>query len=141
MAASVIFNIPNICPEYWVVSAPSYMPASHELTNGVSKIGFTSSCTVECATTPEFSISTSESLAIMEAKGRQNPDGRLVQLTDYIPVKNDNAKYVVAFRYGAGRVIAVGTWKIWLDVFVQNKELHNMILFDNAMNWLSRGKF
>ncbi|MCA9734993.1 MAG: hypothetical protein H6696_14745 [Deferribacteres bacterium] len=127
-------------PAYWVVSSPSYTPKSHVITNGVSKIGFTSSCTLECVTEPEFSISTSERLAIMEAKGRQNPEGRLVQLTDYVPIKNDNAKYFVAFRYGAGRVIAVGSWKIWLNVFMQNTEFHNRILFDNTISWLSMGK-
>ncbi len=122
--------------EYWIIDNIESNNDSHPILNGVSRIGITSACTISDPMSSELIIGTSSSVAHMHAKGRKSPDGRLVQLTDYILDKHDKANHMIALKHGKGRVIGIGSWKIFLNEMVEDSSLHNKRLFVNSFAWL-----
>ena len=123
--------------EFWITTRPIASPASHPIIEGIYTLAITSSCTVEPAVTPDLLISTADSVAVMHARGLSNPQGRLYFLTDYVLDKHDSAPILVALRYGAGRVVGVGSWKMFINDLVKDKDCDNMMLFRNVISWLS----
>jgi hypothetical protein len=98
----------------------------------------TSSCTVDpAAGTIDLLISTADPVAVLNATGRENPGGGLLQLTGYVRDKYASAPIFVALRYGAGRVVGIGSWKLFINELVEDKRNNNMKLFRNLIEWLS----
>ncbi len=123
--------------DYWIETTPVGEPSLHSLLDGVAKLALTSSCTVECAAQAELIVSTSDPVAVLHALGHKNPEGRLIQLTDYILDKHATVPFMVALKYGAGRVVGIGTWKIFLNELVSSGH-DNKKLFQNIISWLTR---
>ena len=44
--------------------------------------------------------------------------------------------FMLAMMSGAGRVVGIGSWKIFLNRFVDNPQLGNKQLFENCIRWL-----
>ena len=123
--------------DLWIVSRPRGNPESHPLLNGVSTLALTSCCTVEGAATPDLTVATADQVAIRHAIGHKDPQsGRLLQITDYVPGKDAPAEFMVAFRHGRGKVVAIGTWKIFLNDLVASYPDGNGKLFQNIIDWL-----
>jgi len=123
--------------DLWVTTKPSGEPSNHVLLRDIDTLAFTSSCSVESAGNPEVTVYTSEPVAVMHARGRKGQQSdRLIQLTNYIPNKHDSMPFLLAVRHGAGRVVAAGTWKMFLNVFTQDGSLSNKLLFTNIIRWL-----
>lgn len=73
----------------------------------------------------------------MKAIGREDPFGHLMQLTDYIRDKRTNSTFMVAVRYGKGKVVGIGSWKIFLNEFINDISIDNKRFFKNIVIWLS----
>lgn len=123
---------------YWIETMPNAMPASHPLIEGIATLAITSSCTVDSATTPDLLVSTSYPVAVLHARGHKNPEGRLVQLTDYVLDKHDSAPILVALRYGGGQVVGIGSWKVFVNELVEDSRNDNLRLFQNLISWLAQ---
>jgi len=81
--------------------------------------------------------STADPVAVMSARGHKNPNGRLVQLTDYVLDKQACVPFLLAAEYGAGRVVGIGSWKMFINDLVNNNQNNNLKLFVNLTKWLS----
>lgn len=121
--------------DYWIETAPVGEPASHLLLEGVAKLAITSACTLDPAVKPDLSVSTSDPVAVVHACGHKNPEGRLVQLTDYPLDKYACVPFLVALRYGTGRVVGIGSWKVFINELV-NADNDNLRLWRNIVAWL-----
>jgi len=120
----------------WVVSGVAGVPTDHAILQGVGRIGITSSCTLEAADRPELSVTLDEA-SILHAKGYKDPSsGRLVRLTDYVLDQRGPTNFMMALQSGRGHVVAIGSWKIFLNEFVNDKALGNATLLYNILSWL-----
>lgn len=127
--------------DLWVVTEPKGAPANHPILDGVNRLGFTSACSVESAETPEFVASTGEQVAVLHAQGHKDPtSGRLRNVTDYILERHGAAPFLVASEHGRGRVLAIGSWKVFMNEFLEDDSLGNRTLLHNSINWLSGEK-
>lgn len=72
----------------------------------------------------------------MHARGYMNEEGRLYQLTDYVLDKHAKEPVLCAYRYGKGRVVGIGTWKIFVNELVEDDN-DNLQLFRNVLHWLA----
>lgn len=119
-----------------VVTKTNSTPVKHAILSGVNRLAFQSSCTVLCSTNVALSVSTSEKCSIMKAIGPKNKFGKILQIQDYLLDKQSPANFMVGLQHGKGRVLAIGSWKIFLNEFVQNEMLDNRSLFLNSISWL-----
>lgn len=120
-----------------VVTEPAGIPAAHPVFSVVRKLAFQSSCTVLCSRNVAFSVSTSEQCSVMKAIGPKNEFGKILQIQDYVLDKRAPACFMVGLQHGAGRILAIGSWKIFLNEFIHNEPFDNRILFQNAISWLA----
>lgn len=120
--------------EYCIVSRPFGTPDRHPILKDVSSLVLTSSCAVEPAGRTELEVQTSEPVSIMGARGYKNSEGRILSATDYPIERQAPASFMVALKHDAGRVVGIGTWKIFLnDVNVPMYD--NMRLLHNIIDW------
>ena len=125
----------------WIASELVGVPVAHPILEGVGKIALTSSCTVECAETPELLVHTREDVAALHVKGYKDPEtGRIVRPTDYVLDRRGPGTFLSALQFGKGRVIAIGSWKMFLNEFMDHNEFDNAKLMANCINWLSKRK-
>jgi hypothetical protein len=122
--------------DLWIVTTVRGEPVGHPLLNGVSKIALTSSCSVETTVKPSLTVYTDEPVAVMTARGEQDPgSGKLRNILEYRLEKTARVPVMVAFQYGKGRIVGIGAVKVFANDLV-NGEADNMRLFRNAIAWL-----
>jgi TIR domain len=122
----------------WIESEIAGTPPDHPILQDVGRIGITSSCTLEAAERPDLAVHTRDEVSILHAKGYKDPSsGRLVRLTDYVPDHRAPAAILMALQAGRGRVVAVGSWKVFLNEFVNDKTFGNATLLYNTLSWLA----
>jgi hypothetical protein len=122
----------------WIVGKWDAQPSGHPILSGLDAIAFTSSCSIECAERSELLVETAEPVAVLHAKGFKDPEtGRMVRLTDYVLDGHHKAPFMAALRFGKGRVIGIGSWKIFLNEFIDNKSFSNARLLRNCVRWLN----
>jgi len=123
---------------YWITTKIIASPLSHPIVKGIATLAITSSCTVDPTSTPDLLVSTSDSVAVLRGRGYKNPEGRWIQLTEYVLDKHASAPILVEVRYGAGRVVGIGSWKLFVNELVEDQHYDNMRLFRNLVSWLSQ---
>jgi TIR domain len=122
--------------DFCILSDPHAVPAEHPMLNGVSTLGLTSSCTIECATAPDMIVSTDEPVAVLHGTGFKDSFGTLVRVEKYVLDALAPAQFMVAVEYGKGKVVGIGTWKVFLNAFVTAHPNGNCKLFHNVIDWL-----
>jgi hypothetical protein len=123
--------------DLWVTTKPIGNPINHQLLEGVEKIALLSSCSIDYLSNDyEVVVSLSDELWRMKARGHSNSEGRLLQLLEYYKDKLDKHPFLLAKKYGDGKVVGIGTWKVFLNAFINDKELNNDRLFKNCIGWL-----
>ena len=86
----------------------------HPITRGVRNLAVLSACSIEPINPPEYQIcSRPDSAIVVEATGRPNEAGYLLQIHEYVPTSRIEPTILAAWHYGQGRVIAAGTWKFF----------------------------
>ena len=121
---------------YWVQTALVGQPSPSPLLDGVQTVAFTSSCTIESAVEPDITVTTAEEVALLHALCHRNPGGERLQLQDYVLDKYASVPILIAQRYGMGRVVAIATWKIFINELVADNN-DNLKLFENVIAWLA----
>jgi hypothetical protein len=130
---------PVIKSDSCILSRPLGDPESHPLLDNVSTLALTSCCSIECLEDPDLKVTTSDSVAILHATGIKNRAGRLARIEEYVLNGRAPAQFMVAFRYEAGKVIGIGTWKVFLNQLVSSYPEGNRKLFHNIIDWLQTG--
>jgi hypothetical protein len=121
----------------WVLADPVGTPSDHAILQDVRRLAITSSCTIECADRPALAVSNLDDVSTLHARGYKDPaSGRMVRVTDYVLDQHGPATYLMALEFGQGRVAAVGSWKTFLNVFVDDTSLGNATLLYNTLSWL-----
>ena len=121
-----------------VMTQPRGNPAGHAILDSVGTISFQSACTVESEVTTDLVVETEAVCSRMNANGRREQESnRLMLIDDYVVQTRGHLPFLVALRAGLGRVVALGSWKIFLNDFVDDPQLDNKRLFRNCIRWLS----
>lgn len=121
---------------YWVQTALIGQPPLSPLLDGVQRVAFTSSCTIESAIQPDITVATAEEVALLHGLIYKEPGGGRLLLRDYVLDKYASVPILIAQKYGMGRVVAIATWKIFInDLVADNND--NLQLFQNVIAWLA----
>ena len=107
----------------------------HPITQGVKSLAFQSACSLKFApgTVPEFLLSSPPSSQLMRAEGQKDPAGQMPVIAQWVLDRTQSLPLLVVCRYGKGRVVATGTWKLCtLDWG------NNLRLVENIVDWLVR---
>jgi hypothetical protein len=124
--------------DYWVRTKPIAAPTSHPVVEGITTFATTSSCTINPPRIPDLLVSTADRVAIMHATGTKSEhENRIMHLDGYVLDRHASAHILVAFPYGAGRVVGIGSWKMFINELVEDKQSENLRLFRNLITWLS----
>ena len=121
--------------EYWVQATPTSTPTDCTILQGVDQLLLTSCSTVESARPPAFKLSTQERFPIMHARGFKNPEGRMAQITEYVRNRNTNADFALGIEYGSGKVVAIGSWKTFVNSLLRSN-VGNQTFFHNTIRWM-----
>jgi hypothetical protein len=122
--------------DFWITTRPKAAPNGHEILHGISEIGITSACSVKPLSKPDLLVSTAEQVAVMHAVGRRDSSGRLYRIDKYLTDRHDSASFMAAVKHGDGKVVAVGSWKVFLNSFTKKEQFGNKRLFVNTIKWL-----
>lgn len=123
--------------DLWIITNPHGSARAHKLLKGINSIAFQSSCSIDYAANVDLVVSTASECNIMKAKGFKDESGRLVQIRDYYVDKHIAPQYMVALKHGLGKIIGIGSWKMFLNEFVDDPSLDNKKLFKNIIDWLA----
>ena len=130
-------QVMGIDRDLWVITEPSGEPSNHVVLENVKSLGFQSSCSVLEGLSYDLKISTGEKCAIMHALGPKNPSGKLLYIDRYVLNKNDKPSFLIARKYGQGRIVGIGSVKMFSNEFIQDSRLGNKQLFLNIIKWLN----
>lgn len=123
--------------DLWISTQPSSIPVDHPIIEGVTTLAITSSCTISHATNAEFIVLTSEPVSVVQGRGYANSSGRLLQIRDYVLDKQTQIPFMSGVSYGDGKIVGIGSWKVFLNDLVSACPDGNGKLFLNIMNWLA----
>ncbi|MDZ4404568.1 toll/interleukin-1 receptor domain-containing protein [Prosthecobacter sp.] len=115
-------------------------PVDHPLVTGVKRLALQSSCTVLSRSDVDITAFSQQSLSVMKAVGPKDGSGKIQQIQDYVLDKRAPVCFAAGTSHGRGRVLAVGSWKTFLNEFTENPALDNGRLFQNAIAWLTPTK-
>jgi hypothetical protein len=119
-----------------IMTTLSGLPKSHKIFDGIGTIALLSSCSVDGIGGDELILSTSTHCSIMRAVGHKNADGKIVQIRDYVLDQKSPAPFLIAKKHGNGKVVGIGSWKVFINDFTTDNNLHNGQLFKNVIEWL-----
>ncbi|MGD8997266.1 MAG: toll/interleukin-1 receptor domain-containing protein [Anaerolineae bacterium] len=106
----------------------------HAIVKGVREVAFLSACSLRRLPDATECVIKSPPSAIMRASGHTDKQGRLLRVREWDdPVQLGEVPLLAAWRYGSGRVVASGTWKICTWDYGDNATL-----VKNILNWLSQ---
>ena len=121
---------------FCVLTASRGTPDAYGLLDSIASVALISSCTIECSVPTALEVSTTEPVAALHATGRKDASRRLARIESYVLDQIAPASYMVAIRHGKGRVVALGTWKVFLDELAEYPGTQNTVLFKNVVKWL-----
>jgi hypothetical protein len=123
----------SIDPAYSVVARPA--PDGHPLAADVREAVLVSSASVRSTVhaQPEFTLETGDEVMLARPLGRIDATGARVFLEDQIEDRRGPATVLAARGWKKGRVVAVGTWKLWTVAQGDNARL-----ITNIVEWLAQ---
>jgi hypothetical protein len=124
--------------ELWLETKPKVLSGDHPIVHGVDRLVLLSACSLEYLTTDcELCVTLSDKVWSMKARGECDPSGHLRRILEYYKNKLGKHIFLIANKHGRGKFIGIGTWKIFLNAFIQNNSIDNKKLFQNCIRWLS----
>ena len=105
-------------------------PGTHPIGRGVGSLALQSACSLELTTQPEYVIRSGTGV-VVEAHGRPNERGYLLQIREYKETVRRDLAVVAAWQFATGRVAAAGTWKLWT---LNQRDNHALVR--NVIDWL-----
>ena len=124
-------------PNFWLTTEPAGSDPDHFILKDIKKLRFLSSCTIQNLTSFDLQVKTGSPVSIMKANGLKEPDGKIKRIDDYYEDKFQSANFLTALNYGRGKVVGIGSWKIFLSAFINDETLDNKKLFRNILEWLA----
>jgi hypothetical protein len=108
---------------------------SHSILNGVHEIGFLSASSVSWCSgeNPEFVIEAPSDSLKMRPLGHIQPDGSRPNIESWTIDRQGSAALFIARRWGQGKVVAVGSWKLCTLAYGDNAKF-----LANTLNWLAQ---
>jgi hypothetical protein len=73
----------------------------------------------------------------MKAVDPKNESGKILQIQDYILDKRAQVCFMAGTSHGRGRVLAIGSWEVFVNEFTEDPPLDNEKLFQNSIIWLA----
>jgi len=119
----------------FAVSAPKPAGIKHPITARVRELAVLSACSIEPIDLPEYEIRAVPDAAVVDVTGRPSEAGYMLQVHDYVPSSRTEPTILAAWKYGQGRVVAAGTWKLFTL-----RQSDNLRLVKNAIAWLESPK-
>jgi hypothetical protein len=119
----------------YIVSATA-SAANHPLAAGVRQVSFVSSASVRSVirTAPEFTLEAPPNCVIARQLGQIDSSGGRPNFDDQVEDRRGPVSLLAARKWKKGRVVAVGTWKIWTIDHGDNARL-----IANTVDWLRGG--
>ena len=119
-----------------ITTQPVGSPDGHPLLQGVQTVSFESACSInEREGQSELAVMTGEKCSTVEALGPKDPEGKILYIEGWKLLAHTQPCFMLAMSR-AGRVVGIGSWKIFLNRFVDNPQLGNKQLFENCIRWL-----
>jgi len=126
-------------PRFCVFTSVLPTRSQNPLLNDVRRVAIQSSCSIETyLPQPDLMVETGTKVSVINPVGpraRSRPD-YILQVQDYSR-QQTTASFLAAYCIGKGRVLAVGSFKLFLDLYIEDGTVDNGRLFDNAVKWLS----
>ncbi len=121
----------------YAVRSGSVNDDGHPVVQGVRELAFISAASVRQTTldNPELVVMSEPDSSLFRPLGRIGADGSRPTIDEYVSDGVGAVPLLVAKRWGKGRVIAIGTWKLFT---VDHGD--NFKLIDNAFEWLGASK-
>jgi hypothetical protein len=107
----------------------------HPILRGVNDLAFMSSCSIDTTygLQPDFILKSPATSVIMHPTGPRGPDGHSrPTIKDWVVDGKGSFPLLVAFKYGKGKAVLSGTWKLCTFSYGGNARL-----VDNILQWLS----
>ena len=127
--------------EKYVVKVDTHgMPAGDPLLKEVEVLGLQSACSLKVHNAEpeevEVVLHSGTRRLIWEPKNvRFDEYGEYWQRTEYVPSTKKERPLIVKTQVQHGKVVAIGTWKVFCDDFIDDSTLHNRQLFENILDW------
>ena len=114
----------------------------HPIIAGVKRLAVLSSCTVQASGQKgdcELEVRTCSNISTMAPKTGErsvsNPEKFNIVYT-YEVQELRPAPFFVATKYGNGRVVACGSWRMFVEDYMMDDSVDNARLFRNCVEWL-----
>jgi hypothetical protein len=109
-------------------------PDSHSLLAGVTDLAFLSAASVRTTTVSpaELVVSAPDSTLILRPLGHIQPDGSRPNIEEWVVERRGAVPVLIARKWGRGRVVAAGSWKLFTIAYGDNARL-----LKNVFAWLS----
>ena len=121
---------------------PSSSDPTHPIMSGIRKVAIQSSCTVhwlgqeaDCA----LEVRTDRNVSVMAPKeGVHHPTipEKFDLVSKYAVEDAKPVPFLVAAPFGRGRVVATGSWRMFVDAYMDDESVDNAKLFSNCVCWL-----
>ena len=122
---------------------PSSDAPEHPILSGVKRIALQSSCTIHSRgqkeANSELELQTGINVSVMSpARGEYNDqfEDKFDVIYEYNVEETRSAIFLVAKPFGKGRVIATGTWRVFINDYMADPAVNNSRLFLNSALWL-----
>ena len=134
----------GIRPEYIVRVNTDVMPSPDPLLENVKSIGLLSSSSLEITEKKSMSVVLSVVLHSGQEQLIWEPDPEGIEydadgywdfMAAYNPSQEKERPIIAKAVVEQGKVVAIGTWKVFHDYFIDNPEFDNGQLFRNILTW------
>lgn len=119
------------------VSPPGGILGAHPLAQGIHALGFLSACSLKISNAPlQFLLPSPNDSAILEPYMPIRNSRGWIMKTDWARSGYASLPLLAAWQADFGKVVACGTWKLWLPELLASQKVDNAQLFANVVEWL-----
>jgi len=133
----------GIRPQYVVRVNADVMPSPDPLLENVKTIGLLSSCSLEITKPGKVRVvlHSGQEQLIWKPDPKEiedDADGYWDKIAAYNPSQEKERPIIAKAAVELGKVVAIGTWKVFHDYFLDNPEFDNGRLFRNILTWFKQ---
>ncbi len=121
------------------VAASHFSFALHPLARNIQTLGFLSTCSLNVSN-PQlqfWAASPPDSATLEPASPIRNSKGWIMKI-NWALSAHKSAILLAAGRADSGKIVACGSWKLWLPELLASQSVDNARLFENIIEWLAQ---
>ena len=119
------------------VSPPGGVLGTHPLAQNLRALGFLSACSLKMQSVPlQFVLHSPKDSAILEPYMPIRISKGWIMKMDWARSGYDAMPLFAAWQKDFGKIVACGTWKLWLPELLAAQKVDNAQLFANVLEWL-----